>query len=178
MYAIIGGDPGHVLQMFTSAEKYAKTRVCTSIDFENFLGAQPQTSLGPDPPSISHLPPTYGNWDTHFLRQIAAADANTHWRQPGRGCREHPQYFGWGTSMGTSSPIYFKFSTSVCRNMLIRYHKTKQNSREGALPLPQIPLVVEHPPHISPPSALRPPDLELALTPLLIHCHSKTTMVY
>jgi len=66
----------------------------------------------------------------------------------------HPQYFGWGSSVGIYPDIitYFKFSTSefTNQNMPFRDHKTKEFLGRGTAPRP-------HP---------LSPNLELALTPL------------
>ena len=87
-----------------------------------------------------------------------------HWRQPRRGCRGHiPQYFGWGgTSTGISPQYYYVLSDIAdqywlpsVRSASSRFHSAIRRHQFASVPS-----------HTSPHSVVRPPNLELALTPL------------
>jgi len=106
---------------------------------------------------------------SHYM-YISTSSTSTfpdHWRQPRRGCRGHiPQYFGWGTSTGISPNI-------------ITYFRIQQTNI-GCPPLSLKPISVGYK---TPPIRFsqaggqsahkaRPPNLELALTPLFLTQYS------
>ena len=86
-----------------------------------------------------------------------------HWRQPRRGCRGHiPEYFGWGDVNG-NIPQYFYVLSDIPDQYCLPSVRSASSRFHLAIRRHQFASVSSHtPPH----SVVRPPNLELALTPL------------
>ena len=86
-----------------------------------------------------------------------------HWRQPRRGCRGHiPQYFGWGDVNGNIPQILLR-TFGYSRPILVALRSLSLKPISFGYKTPLIRVFSSHtPPH----SVVRPPNLELALTPL------------
>ena len=92
-----------------------------------------------------------------LYRRVAAL------RQPRRGCRGHiPQYFGWGTSTGISPPILLR-TCGYNRPILVALHSLRLKPISFGYKTP--PIRFSQAGGQSAHKA-RPPNLELALTPL------------
>jgi len=80
----------------------------------------------------------------------------SHWRLPRPGCRGHiPQYFGWGDVNGNIPPILLR-TFGYSRPILVALRSLSLKPVWGGV----------FPSNTSPHSVVRPPNLELALTPL------------
>ena len=89
--------------------------------------------------------------------------ASFHWRQPRRGCRGHiPQYFGWGTSTGISPILLRTFGYSTPILVALRSLSLKPISFGYKTPPIRFSQAGGQSAHKA-----RPPNLQLALTPLL-----------
>ena len=102
--------------------------------------------------------------NSHTSAASPSPDRETHWRQPRRGCRGHiPQCFGWGTSTGISPPQYYCVLSDIADQYRLPSVRSASSRFHSAIRRHQFASV---PSHTSPHSVVRPPNLELALTPL------------